>query len=144
MRRILVVAHKTLGGRHLLEEVGRRIKGGNCHVHLVVPINHPFGTFTEASCQADARRVLDEGLRRFRELDRTGSVDVTGEVGDANPVYAAEVVRNRGEHIDEIIVSTLPKGASRWLLGNVPKKIQKTFPDTDVTHLIGDTEPAAV
>ena len=29
MRRILVVAHKTLGGPHLLEEVGRRRKGGD-------------------------------------------------------------------------------------------------------------------
>ena len=144
MRRILVVAHRTLGGQHLLEEVGRRIKGGNCQVHLVVPINHPFGTFSEASCHAEAQRVLEEGLRRFRELDRTGSVDVTGEVGDANPVYAAEVVRNRGEQIDEIIVSTLPKGTSRWVLGNVPKKMQRSFPDIDVTHLIGVSEPASV
>jgi hypothetical protein len=142
MRRILVVAHKTLGGQHLLQEVGRRIKGGDCSVHLVVPINHPFGTFTEASCQADAQRVLEEGLRRFRELDPTGSTDVTGEVGDANPVYAAEVVKNRGEQIDEVIVSTMPKATSRWLLRNVPKKMERLFPDIDVTHLVAAEEPA--
>lgn len=144
MRRILVVAHKTLGGEHLLEEVRRRLKGGDCRVHLVVPIKHPFSTFSEASCQAEAQRVLEAGLRRFRDLDPTGSVDVTGEVGDANPVYAVEVVRNRGEQIDEIIVSTLPKDSSRWLLGNVPKKMQKAFPDIDVTSLVGNSEPAAV
>jgi hypothetical protein len=142
MRRILVVAHKTLGGQHLLEEVGRRMKGGDCAVHLVVPVNHPFGAFTEASLQADAQRVLDEGLRRFRELDPTGSIDVTGEVGDANPVYAAEVVKNRGEQIDEVIVSTLPKGTSRWMIGNVPKKMERLFPDVDVTHLVAAEEPA--
>jgi hypothetical protein len=142
MRTILVVAHKTLGGQHLLEEVGRRMKGGDCRVHLVVPINHPFGTFSEASCQADAQRVLDEGLRRIRELDRTGSVEVTGEVGDANPVYAAEVVKNRGEQIDEVIISTLPKGTSRWLLRNAPKKMQRLFPDIEVTHLLAAEEPA--
>src|SRR3712207_5361181 len=97
MRRILVVAHQTLGGRHLLEEVGRRIKGGNCRVHLVVPMRHPMGAYSQASCQRDAELVLEEGMRRIRELDPTGAVDVTGEVGDANPIYAAEVVRNRGE-----------------------------------------------
>jgi hypothetical protein len=118
------------------------MKGGDCSVHLVVPVNHPFGPFSEASCQADARKVLDEGLRRIRELDATGAIDVTGEVGDANPVYAAEVVKNRGEQIDEVIVSTLPKGTSRWMIGNVPKKMVRLFPDIDVTHLVAEEQPA--
>ena len=142
MRRILVVAHQTLGGQHLLEEVGRRMKSGGCSVHLVVPVHHPMGAFTEASCHADAQRVLDEGIRRLRELDRTGAVDITGEVGDANPVYAVEVVRNRGDQIDEVIVSTLPRGVSRWLRGDVPKKVRKVLPDVEVIHLIGDAEVA--
>jgi len=142
MRRILVVAHQTLGGRHLLEEVGRRIKGGDCRVHLVVPVRHPMGAFSEASCQRDAEAVLDEGLRRFRSLDSTGSVDVTGEVGDANPVYAAEVVRNRGETFDEIIVSTLPRGRSRWLLRDVPAKMGRVFPEALCTHIVAEAEPA--
>jgi len=142
MRRILVVAHKTLGGQHLAEEVGRRMKDGGCAVHLVVPISHPFGAFTEASCHNEAQKVLEEALRRIRELDPTGSIDVTGEVGDANPVYAAEVVKNRGEPIDEVIVSTLPRGTSRWLLGNVPRKLERIFPDIDVTHLVAEEQPA--
>lgn len=143
MRRILVVAHKTLGGSHLLEEVGRRMKAGSCRVHLVVPVNHPMGSFTEASCHASASEVLEEGLRQIRALDPTGSIEVTGEVGDANPVYAAEAVRNRGEQIDEVILSTLPSGTSRWLLGNVPKRMVRSFPDIDVTHLVADPEQAA-
>jgi hypothetical protein len=142
MHRILVVAHKTLGGPHLLEEVRRRMQRGASSVHLVVPVIHPFSAFTEASLQADAQQVLDEGLRRFRELDPTGRTEITGEVGDANPVYAAEVVKNRGVEIDEVIVSTLPRGASRWLLGNVPKKMERVFPDVEVTHLVGDEQPA--
>ena len=48
MHRILVVAHKTLGGPHLLEEVHRRIQAGPCRVHLLVPVNHPMGAFSEA------------------------------------------------------------------------------------------------
>jgi hypothetical protein len=115
---------------------------GDCSVHLVVPVNHPFTAFTEASLHADARQVLDEGLRRFRELDPTGTIEITGEVGDANPVYAAEVVKNRGLQIDEVIVSTLPRGVSRWLLGNVPKKVERVFPDAEITHLVGEEQPA--
>lgn len=142
MRRILVVAHKTLGGQHLLEEVGRRMKGGDCRVHLVVPVNHPMGAFSEASLHHEAEHVLDEGLRRFRGLDPTGAVDITGEVGDANPVYAAEVVRNRGMDFDEVIVSTLPRGTSRWLLRDVPKKMGRVYPNALITHMVAEAEPA--
>ena len=128
MRHILVVAHKTLGGQHLLDELAERMAGGDCTVHLVVPVNHPFGSFTDASLHAAAEEVLEEGLRRIRALDATGAIAVTGEVGDANPVYAAEVVRNRGQQIDEIIVSTLPQGISRWLTADVPTKIRESVP----------------
>ena len=143
MRRILVVAHKTLCGPQLLEEVGHRMKGGDCEVHLVVPMSHPLGAFSEASCHADAEKVLNEGAKRIRELDATGSVNVTGEVGDSNPVYAVQCVQNRGERIDEIIVSTLPSGPSRWLLGGVPKRMAKAFPGVPVSHVFGDREMAS-
>ena len=142
MARILVVAHKTLGGQHLLEEVGRRIRSGDCRVHLLVPVNHPMGPFSEASCHAEAERVLEEGLRRVRALDPTGRTEVTGETGDANPVYAVEVLRNRGEAFDEIIVSTLPRGISRWLLRDVPRKIDRVYPGVPVVHLTSEREPA--
>jgi len=140
MRRILVVAHRTLGGQHLLEEVARRIKGGGCQVHVLVPVNHPMGAFTEASVHSAAEAVLAEGERRIREIDRAGKTDVTGEVGDANPVYATQVLKNRGEVFDEILVSTLPRGASRWLLGDVPRKIGRVYPGVPVVHLVGEAE----
>jgi len=142
MRRIVVIAHKTLGGQALLEEVGRGMRGGDCRVHVLVPMVHPMGTFTEASCRADAQRVLEEGMRRIRQLDPTGSIDVTGEVGDPNPVYAAQTIVNRGEGFDEIVVSTLREGLSRWLLGDVPKRLARTFPSVPVTHVLGAEEPA--
>ena len=142
MRRILVVAHRTLGGGHLLEELGRRMKAGDCAVHLVVPMHHPMGAFTEASCHAEADEVLAEGTSRVRELDPTGSIDVTGEVGDANPVYAVQTVRNRGQQFDEIILSTLPPGPSRWLRADVPSRMTKAFPGVPVFHVLGSREPA--
>ena len=142
MRRILVVAHKTLGGPRLLEEVGRRMHDEECRVHLLVPMNHPMGSFSEASCHASAERVLEEGERRIRELDSAGRSDVTGEVGDPNPVYATQVLKNRGEVFDEIVVSTLPKGISRWLLRDVPGKMARVYPGIPILHVMADAEPA--
>lgn len=139
MRRILVVAHKTLGGSHLLEEVSRRIEDG-CRVHLLVPMNHPMGSFSEASCHAAAEKVLEEGERRIRALDRAGKTDVTGEVGDPNPVYATEVLKNRGEQFDEIVVSTLPRGVSRWLLRDVPRRMGRVFPGIPIVHVVAEAE----
>ncbi len=124
MRHILVVAHQTLEGPHLLEEVGRRIKGGDCRVHVVVPVRHPMGAFSEASVHgrgpAGARR---QDMRRIRDLDRTGAVDVTGEVGDANPTYAVEVVHNRGDQIDEVLgVDASPRAAAAGSRRDVPQE----------------------
>ncbi len=143
MRRILVVAHQTLGGQHLLEEVGRRMKSGDCQVHVLVPVHHPMGAFTEGSIHAEAEKVLQAGMTRIRELDKSGKVDVTGEVGDANAVYAVQVLRNRGETFDEILVSTLPRGVSRWMLGDVPKKVGRVYPGVPCVHVIAEREPAA-
>ncbi|MGH9138514.1 MAG: hypothetical protein ACRD0G_15955 [Acidimicrobiales bacterium] len=143
MPRILVVAHKTLGGKQLLNEVERRMKGGDCSIHLLVPVAHPMSTFSEASLQADAQKVVDDGIRQIRELDKTGSVEVTGEVGDANPVYAAKATWNHGLHFDEIIVSTLPSGMSRWLKTDVPSRLAKTLP-VPVTHIVAEKTRAGV
>jgi hypothetical protein len=124
-----------------LEEVGRRMQGDGCRVHLLVPMNHPMGSFSEASCHASAEKVLDEGERRIRELDGAGKTDVTGEVGDPNPVYATEVLKNRGEQFDEILISTLPRGISRWLLRDVPVKMARVYPGIPILHVVADAEP---
>lgn len=135
MRHILVVAHKTLVGQHLLEELGRRIGGGDCAVHLVVPVTHPFGSFSEASLHAQAQVVLDEGLRKIRALDPTGSVSITGEVGDANPVYAVTTaLRDPHLQVDGIVVSTLPSGLSRWLKVDVVSRLRREV-DLPVVHV---------
>jgi hypothetical protein len=100
-----------------------------------------MGSFSEASCHASAEMVLDEGDRRIRELDGAGKTDVTGEVGDPNPVYATEVLKNRGEQFDEILISTLPRGISRWLLRDVPVKMARVYPGIPILHVVADAEP---
>jgi hypothetical protein len=136
MQRILVVAHKTLGGEHLREEITRRLEDDECHFHLVVPEAHPNDhAWTDGECHRVAERVLDEGLTAFRELDPTGRSSFTGEVGETDPVHAVEYVFMRGDTFDEILLSTLPPGPSRWLKRDVPNRLRRATP-LKITHVI--------
>ena len=94
MRRYLIVAHKTLGGDHLIDHVRALRKEGPCRFLLLVPVQHPSShVWTEGEVKAAARRKLQEGLDRFHDE----GIIADGEIGDANPVFAvATVVRREG------------------------------------------------
>jgi hypothetical protein len=139
MQTYLVVAHRTLVGEHLLEHVRAIIEAagpGQSRFYLVVPVTHPRDhAWTEGEVDGVARARLEEGLEAFRKL----GVEVTGEVGDANPVYAlSTALRNRpfgDDEWDGIVVSTLPPGVSHWLGLDVVSRIKREF-DIPVTHLV--------
>ncbi|MCZ2824988.1 MULTISPECIES: hypothetical protein [unclassified Modestobacter] len=77
-----------------------------------------------------AAQRLDHALDQLGSLGAT----VTGEVGDPD---ALEAVRTTLRHFtaDEIIVSTLPQGLSRWLHRDLPSRLRKVTGVT-VTHLV--------
>jgi hypothetical protein len=142
MPRHLIVAHRTLGGPHLMEHVRALRAAGPCRFHLLVPVEHPMGAWSDGQVKAAAKRSLQEGLDAFHEE----RIIADGEIGDANPVYAVGVVlRREGPGaFDSIIVSTLPAGPSRWLHLDVPSRMRKEFRDLEVVHLVADREPARV
>src|SRR5688572_10156751 len=107
MHTVLVVAHRTLVGNALMEEVKDLAASRPCRFRLLVPVVHPPGhPWTEGEVQAAARHRLDEGLAQFREL----GYEVTGDIGDANVVDAVTTWLRTNE-ADEIVVSTLPRRA---------------------------------
>ena len=134
--RYLIVAHKTLGGDHLIEHVKALRAQGPCRFHLLVPVEHPMGAWSDGQCQAAARRALQAGLDRFHDE----RIIADGEIGDANPVYAAGVViRREGPGaFTGMILSTLPAGPSRWLHLDVPTRMRREFPDMEIVHLVGE------
>lgn len=135
MKRILIVANRTLCGEHLLDEVRREMAEGECEFHIVVPASHPgAGTWTEGGAQASARQRLDEMLPVLESL----GAKATGEVGDPNPVLAVNdaIIANR---YDAMIVSTLPPGASSWLHADVVHRLRRRFPNMAITHVIQET-----
>jgi hypothetical protein len=136
MRRCLIVANQTLLGPALLAEVLARQASGDYEFHIVVPASHPHSgaMWTEGQCIAHARAVLDDALEHFR----SAGVDATGEVGDDDPVLAVGDVLNR-EPVDEIILSTLPPGLSRWLKRDLPRRFERRF-GVPVTHVVAVAE----
>jgi hypothetical protein len=137
VRRYLVVANQTLGGRHLVDAVRDRLAAGPCAFHLLVPATSPsdHAVWTEGEAIAMARERLDRALTALREL----GAEADGEVGDASPVEAIRDVLREGE-FDEIILSTLPPGISRWLGQDVVHRVQRSV-DVPVTHLVAEAEP---
>jgi hypothetical protein len=137
MRRYLIVAHRTLCGEHLIEKVKECRAAGESEFHLLVPVQHPRDhQWSDGEVEHAARRVLDEGVARFADE----GIDVTGEVGDANPVEAIAAVL-RGRPFDEIILSTLPRGPSKWLKTDVLHRVERQFP-LPVTHVMPSRQQA--
>jgi len=136
MRRYLIVANQTLTGPHLMSEVASRHAAGPSRFHLVVPAtrSHASAMWTEGEAQARARRQLDTALEQLR---RSG-FEVTGRLGDESPVLAVGDALRR-EQFDEIIVSTLPPGLSKWLKLDLPHRLEKTY-HLPVTHVMPSRE----
>lgn len=136
-RRVLVVANQTACGDELLEAVKARTAAGPCRFTLLVPATHPHehATWTEGEARAIARRRMEAAVERFRELGAT----VDGVVGDASPIQAIDDVLIEQPH-DEILLSTLPPGISRWLRLDLPQRVGQRFA-LPVTTIIGERQP---
>src|SRR5579859_6851930 len=111
---VLVVAHQTAATTGLLNAVRERAQRGPATFHLVVPQQahgmHKVVDPQDAGVD-EAQHVLEVALPK---LSDAAGHEVTGEVGDAEPLMAIQDAVNLGDY-DEIIISTLPLGISRWL-----------------------------
>jgi hypothetical protein len=126
MRSYLIVGNQTLMGPELASAIDDRIVPGDVPtMHVVVPATPRQGAFTwdEDEARAAAQVRLDAMLEYLRGL----GVEATGEVGYRDPVEAARDAL-RSHPSDEIILSTLPTGLSRWLGQDVPSRLKAAVP----------------
>lgn len=142
MSRYLIVANQTLGGAELDQKVRDRVQSGEGRFFVVVPMIEPeFEVTTWAphdpmfGVPVVTREVSGDAVEeaRARSEHRLGAMidritalggDAQGEVGDPDPAVAVESVLDR-ERFDEVIVSTLPSGLSRWLKLDLPSRIER-------------------
>lgn len=138
MRHILVVANQTLAGEQLQELLRSRLEEGPADVFVVVPMTAVHNDLTlqnpllrEAGTPSGAEaasqqtyRMASERLRKGLGLIRTLGCEVSGEVGDENPMDAVDQAFKR-QTFDEVVVSTLPTGVSRWLRADLPSRVHR-------------------
>jgi len=138
MRRDLVVTDKMVTGELLCFRARELSRAGPCAFFLVVPATPPSDhPWTEGEARAAAGARMDEARMRLSGL----GMEVEGEVGDGNPMLAiGDAIRDRGP-FDEIILSTLPPGLSKWLKLDLPHRVAASFA-IPMTHVVG--EPAHV
>jgi hypothetical protein len=117
---LLVVANVTAGSDELTASLRERSEQGACRFTLVMPASG-----------AEARTRLEDALTRMREA---GLENVEGRVGDPDPVVAVMDMWDPMK-FDEIIVSTLPTGSSRWLGLDLPHRLEK-LTSVPVRHVV--------
>lgn len=138
MVRVLLVANKTLGSGEVAEFVRNRMGEDDCQFTLLVPAT-PRAHRSASSDPVDvsegvplshdadddyehARSRLEYGLGVLKGLGAA----VDGDVGDPNPGKAINEVLARRQ-FDEVVMSTLPKGVSRWLRLDIPHQVERKF-----------------
>jgi hypothetical protein len=117
---LLVVANVTAASDELIDCLRDRADQGACRFTLVMPASG-----------AEARERLAAALERMRDA---GLENVDGKVGNPDPVVAVMDIWDPMK-FDEIIVSTLPTGSSRWLGLDLPRRLQK-LTSVPVRHVV--------
>ena len=144
MRRYLVVANQTLGGRELREELRKRAVAGESSFYVLVPNTRAAhyhvvpaaggfvpmpsmatgygGPGTDEEATEEARARLSRILAELAEL----GVEAEGHLGSPHPLEGIEQALS-DHKVDEVIVATLPKRVSRWLGSDVPQQVERRF-----------------
>jgi hypothetical protein len=140
MRRCLVVANRTLESDVLHDRLRTLASEGPSEFHLLVPVTHPRGPWSDGSIHLDAQHRLADALRRFGDLE----APVSGEVADdSSPVRAVgDVLLREPDRFDLIVLSTLPPGPSRWLKLDALHRMQDF--GVPVIHVVETRENAAL
>jgi hypothetical protein len=109
--RILVVANRTAAAQRLLDAVEHRAANGPCTFTLLVP---------DVAHARDADWTLDMGRRL---LSKAACSPVAGRAGGPDPFEAVREAVATGQ-FDEIVVSTLPRGVSKWLRRDLVTRVR--------------------
>jgi hypothetical protein len=133
MAKVLVVANRTAESPELLDALRQRAAQGDAEFTLLVP-STPHGVAWAADMHSGGSEAEDH-MRAAVERMRSAGLEVSdGKVGDPDPIAAVQDEVNFASY-DEIIVSTLPGGVSKWLKLDLPHRVERTtgLPVTHVT-----------
>jgi GABA permease len=116
--KVLVIANRTVDSEEVREAIVSRAAAGPLDVTLVAPVSSGTGSARDRRT-ATAQRV-EQAVQRLR----AEGVTVEGVVGDADPMVAVQDAWDP-RRFDEVIVATLPTGASRWMAADLPRRVER-------------------
>jgi nucleotide-binding universal stress UspA family protein len=137
---VLVVANRTAESPELLDALRRRASEGDVAFTLLVPAT-PHGVAWAADMHSGGGEAEQHMQAAVERLKSEGVPVTEGKVGDPDPVAAVQDAVNF-ESYDEIIVSTLPGGISKWLKLDLPHRVERAT-GLPVTHVIASEVKAA-
>lgn len=149
MARYLVVANQTLGGAELWAKLDELTSGRDAIVHLVAPVSrtegerdweYPPTEHTGPDAATVARWLAEARVKREIERLTAAGVGATGEVVEHDPVNRIREVLDEQQY-DGIVVATLPRSLSRWLVMDLPHRIMR-LSTVPVTHVEGTAGPS--
>jgi len=131
--RVLVVANVTATSEELLAALRERAERGPIALTLLMPATR-IGFSGLDECRARVAETL--------EVWRAAGLSAEGIAGDPDPGVAVQEAWDPRSY-DEVIVSTLPTGSSKWLQADLPHRVAK-LTDMPVRHVAagGRSKPA--
>lgn len=117
--KLLVVANQTVDSDELYDALRERAREGQLAVTLLVPQDQQTG--------------LAARVKHALEHLHAAGVEAEAMLGDVDPACAVIEVWDP-RRWDEILVSTLPTGTSRWLQIDLPHRIARAV-DAPVHHI---------
>jgi hypothetical protein len=117
---VLVVANVTATSDELLAALRERSSRGACRFTLLMP--------------REGENAADRLAEAVEAMKAAGLENVSGRTGDHDPIVATMEIWDPMQ-FDEIVVSTLPTGSSRWLGLDLPRRLEK-LTSVPVRHVV--------
>jgi hypothetical protein len=118
--KLLVVANQTVDSDELYDTLHERAERGPLSVTLLVP--------------QDMQEGLGHRVNHALERLHADGIDAEAMLGDVDPACAVIECWDP-RRWDEVVLSTLPTGTSRWLKIDLPHRISRAV-DAPVTHVV--------
>jgi hypothetical protein len=125
---VLVVANVTADAPEVIGALKDRASKDACAFMLLVPAPAAGSVGRDA-----AKKRLESALAAMRDA----GLEVDGQVGDHDPIAAVHDAWDPTRY-DEVVISTLPTGASKWLQVDLPHRVEKLTGGTQVTHVVAE------
>jgi hypothetical protein len=116
--KLLVIANRTVDSDEIRDAIVNRAVAGPVEITLVAPASSGAGSMRERRAATALR--LDRAVQELRDV----GVPVEGVVGDPDPMLAVQDAWDPRRY-DEVIVATLPTGASRWMAADLPRRVER-------------------